>query len=284
MKKVLLSLIVCSTMACSKNNADDNTGTNPAQAQTLTNITYGTDARQTMDIYLPANRTENETKLLVLVHGGGWTEGDKSDFNGFISELQQRLPGYAIANINYRLVANNQNLFPTAENDVKAAIQQLISKAVDYKYSKKLVLFGASAGAHLALLYAYKHNNGEVKAVGSMFGPTELVSFYNAPPSPGIPFLLEAITGGSPGTKANIYHESSPYNYVSAQSPPTIIFHGGLDVVVPPSQSVKLKDKLASSGVANQYVFYANQAHGWFGTTLDDTFDKTVAFFQQHVK
>ncbi|GAC1427104.1 MAG: hypothetical protein NVSMB7_03870 [Chitinophagaceae bacterium] len=73
-------------------------------------ISYGTDARQKMDIYLPANRSATATKLIFLIHGGGWNEGDKADFNAYVVVLQQNLPDYTIININYRLAANNQNL------------------------------------------------------------------------------------------------------------------------------------------------------------------------------
>jgi acetyl esterase/lipase len=49
---------------------------------------------------------------VILIHGGGWSGGDKQDFGLFIVELQNRLPGYAIANINYRLASNATIFFP----------------------------------------------------------------------------------------------------------------------------------------------------------------------------
>jgi len=104
-------------------------GTNPATAQTLTDVSYGTDAAQKMDIYLPANRTTASTKVIVLVHGGAWSSGNKTDLStlqvGMVitDTLKTRFPDFAIFNINYRLSTGTVNLFPTQENDMKAAVQ-----------------------------------------------------------------------------------------------------------------------------------------------------------------
>ena len=279
MKLILYLFVVLSLVSCSKNVTADTT-----DAQKISNVSYGTDARQKMDIYLPADRNSSTTPLVILIHGGGWSGGDKQDFGLFIIELQKRLPGYAIANINYRLASNNNNLFPTQENDVKAAVEFLLNRSGEYKISKQLVLIGASAGAHLSLLHSYKHNtNSTIKAVISLFGPTELVSLYNSPPNPSIPLLLAGVTGGTPASHATIYQQSSPYNFVSAKSSPTLLFHGGNDPLVPASQSTQLKDKLAANGVVNQYIFYPSEGHGWTGPNLTDTFNKIEVFLKQQI-
>ena len=279
MNFIVYLFIFFSLVSCSKNPSADTT-----DAQKISDVSYGADARQKMDIYLPADRNSSVTPLVILIHGGGWSGGDKQDFSLFIVELQKRLPGYAIANINYRLASNGNNLFPTQENDIKTAVEFLLNKSVEYKISKQLALIGASAGAHLSLLQAYKHNtNTSIKAVVSLFGPTELVSLYNSPANPSIPLLLAGVIGGTPASHATIYQQSSPYNFVSAQSCPTLLFHGGNDPLVPASQSTQLKDKLAANGVVNQYIFYPSEGHGWTGANLTDTFDKIETFLKQQV-
>lgn len=40
-------------------------------------VFYGNDPQQKMDVYLPADRNENSTKVLILIHGGAWVEGDR---------------------------------------------------------------------------------------------------------------------------------------------------------------------------------------------------------------
>lgn len=266
--------------SCAKKDTQD-----VLTARMMTDISYGTDTRQKFDLYLPAQRNSTDTKILVLIHGGGWTEGDKVDFNPFIIEMQKRLPDYAIANINYRLVSNNQNLFPAQENDVNAAIEFIAGKSAEYNISRKISLLGASAGGHLSLLQAYKHTASiPVKAVISLFGPTELVSLYNNSSNSSISLLLKTVTGGTPATNLSIYQQSSPYNFVTSSSCPTLLLHGGNDPLVPASQSVMLNNELQAMGVVHEYVFYPSEGHGWTGPNLADTFNRIEAFLKQQVK
>lgn len=278
---VFAGFIVLLAPACSK-PLPGNSGTNPATAASLLNIAYGTNDRQKMDIYLPAGRSADSTKMLLLIHGGGWTEGDKADFTSAVSALQLRFPAYAFANINYRLVANGQNRFPTQEEDVKAAVAFLFSKRNDYHFSDKWAFLGASAGAHLAMLQGYKYSSPvKAQAVISFFGPADLTSLYNS--SPVAALLLFNVTGTTPVLNPAIYQQSGPINFITAQSAPTLLLQGGTDPIVPPVQSTLVRDKLQQLGVASQYVFYADKGHGWDGPELLDSFDKITAFLTKYM-
>lgn len=256
----------------------------PLQAETQLNVSYGPDPLQKMDVYLPAGRSTNSTKVIIMIHGGGWTQGDKSEFTSYVDTLKRRMPGYAVFNINYRLATGSANFFPTQENDVKAAVEFIYGKRNEYKITDKFVLLGASAGGHLSLLQAYKYTTPvKIKAVVDFFGPTELVNMYNNPPNPLIPLLLIQVTGGNPTTHTALYQQSSPLGFVTAQSPPTIILHGGVDIVVAPSQSLLLKNQLTTMGVVHEYVFYPNENHGWTGANLADSFEKIQAFITANV-
>ena len=252
--------------------------------KTIFNVPYGSHPAQKMDIYLPEGRTAQSTKVIVLIHGGGWNQGDKSDFTVYMDSLKQRLPGYAIFNINYRLADGQSNFFPAQENDVKSAVDFIYSKRSEYQVSESFVMLGASAGAHLALLHSYKYQSPvKIKAVVDFFGPAELTSLYNNGTNPLIPVLLFSVTGGTPSTHTSVYQQSSPYNYVTTTSPPTIILQGGLDPLVPVSQSTMLRDKLVSNSVPVEYVYYPGEGHGWMGTRMADSFNKIVAFLNTHV-
>lgn len=257
----------------------------PLAEQTMPNTPYGADAAQKMDIYLPAGRTTSTTKVIILIHGGGWSSGDKADFTPFVDTLKRRIAGYAIFNLNYRLAAGASNLFPTQENDVKAAIEFIYSKRNDYKISDKYVLLGASAGGHLSLLQAYKYTSPvKIKAVVDFFGPTDMVDMYNNPASIfAPPAALAAVIGGIPATHLALYQQSSPVTFVTAQTSPTIILQGGVDPLVAPAQSVALKNKLQTSGVVHQYVFYPTESHGWTGPNMVDSFDKITVFLNANV-
>ena len=272
---ILLTVLVFT--ACKKQ--DDNTAYKIMQDQS-----YGADSKQKMDIYLPAHRSADTTKAIFLIHGGGWTEGDKADFNSFVTAIQSLFPGYAIFNINYRLFANNQNLFPAQENDVKAAVEFVAAKRNEFLISDKWAFLGASAGGHLALLQSYKYSSPvKPKAVISFFGPTDLTALYNDWTNPVISILLAQVTGATPSTNSIVYQQSSPVTFVNAQSCPTLLLQGGQDPLVPVSQATGLRDKLQAMTVPNQYVFYPNDGHGWQGADLLDSFDKIRSFLNQYM-
>lgn len=278
MRNITFLILLVFITACQKQA----TTTDAAVASSILNVSYGADPQQKLDVYLPAGRSADSTRLVFLIHGGGWTGGDKADFTGSISSFQLSLPGYAFVNINYRLAANGQNLFPVQENDVKTAVDFVYNKRNDYKVSDKWVFLGASAGGHLAMLQAYKYSSPvKAKAVVDFFGPSDLTGLYNSNILTG--FQLALIMGGTPVTNPAIYQQSSPINFITAQSPATIILQGGADPLVPPIQSSSVRDKLQSLGVVNQYVFYPNNGHGWEGADLTDSFEKLTAFIKQNV-
>jgi acetyl esterase/lipase len=100
--------------SCSKNDTPET-----LEAKTLFNVAYASaNANQKMDVYLPEGRSTSATKVLIAIHGGGWTIGDKSEMNGHIDSMRKRLPGYAIFNLNYRLSQGGNYLFPTPNNDI----------------------------------------------------------------------------------------------------------------------------------------------------------------------
>lgn len=249
------------------------------------NVSYGPDSLQRMDIHLPAGRSAKSTRSIVLIHGGGWNAGSKSDLAAYIDSFQRRMPDLAIFNLDYRLVSGN-HIFPTQEMDVKQAIEFIAERADDYGISKdKVALLGVSAGAHLSLLHAYKYPEPiQVKAVIDFFGPTDLTEMYHKPWHNMIPYLLQALTGTTPQQKPDVYEQASPAHFVSRQSPPTLILQGGADPVVDASQSKLLEAKLKKAGVPHELVLYPRERHGWYGANQTHSFNKIEAFLQQHLR
>jgi acetyl esterase/lipase len=247
-------------------------------------VSYGVSAQQKMDIYLPADRNSTETKTIFVIHGGGWVQGDKSEMNQFVDTLRKRLQGYAVVNLNYRLAYNNtSNLFPTQENDVKSAIEYYVDNAEEFMVSDDLVLLGASAGGHLAMLHAYKNDPaGHVRAVVDFFGPFDLASMW------GYGIVHQLILYGATGVllvdNPAIYSSSSPSEFITAGIPPTIALQGGTDPLVLPSQTSLLISSLDAAGVINQLVYYPAEGHGWTGANMVDSFNKIVTFISDNVE
>lgn len=280
MKKIFFIIVIILLASCKKE-----TGSTSLPAQTILNLSYGSDTAQKVDLYLPANRSIDNTKLIVCIHGGAWVSGDKNDFNNYISILQQRLPNYAIANINYHLATTAANHFPTQENDMKQAMNFLQEKSASYNFSKKIVLLGVSAGAHLALLQAYKYNAPQIKAVVDFYGPVNITDMYNSLSIPFYKNVIETLLNGTPASNSDLYQQSSPINFVSSRSPATIIFHGDSDKLVNVSQSIALKTKLENNGVVNQLIIYPNQGHDvWPADIMNDAFIKIERFLKANVQ
>ena len=268
-------------LSCKKEDTNGNNNNNIVAAASYNNVAYGADALQKMDVYLPAGRSKDSTKVMVLIHGGAWASGDKADFAPFIDSLKRRLPDYAIFNINYRLSGLGANVFPTQETDTRAAVEFIFSKRAEYLISDNFSMLGASAGAHLALLQAYKYSVPvKAKVVVDFFGPTNLNDLYN---NPGVvpQSTIEAIVGATPVSNPALYFQSSPINYATGSAAcPTIILQGSADLLVnATSQSFALKNKLELEGVPVQYVEYAGAGHGdWNTATFSDAFNKIQAF------
>ncbi|WP_207492248.1 alpha/beta hydrolase [Aridibaculum aurantiacum] len=277
----ILLLVCTSIVSCDKKE-------NSLLAESnMKNIKYGANAAQAMDIYLPAGRTTNNTKVLVFIHGGSWSGGDKSDFDGDINAIRGQLQDYAIFNINYRLAIGGANRFPAQIEDIQMALEFIANNAAEYRINpSKIGLVGASAGAHLGLLYAYKHNsNGNIKAVVNLFGPTNLTSLYTSHPVPAASQpVLQNFLGTTPLANPTLYANASPVNYVTAQSPATLILHGTMDYIVPISQSTELRAALTSAGAKVEMHTYNGEGHGWYGTTLQDTYSRTISFVKANVQ
>lgn len=277
---VILSLMVCLVWtSCAKKDKPAPTLTRKVSMD----VAYGADPAQKMDVYLPAGRSISSTPMLVIFHGGAWISGDKSDLTGYLDSIQRLLPGYAVANVNYRLASIGVNLFPTQEQDANAAVQFLVTHSADNGTSGRFVYMGVSAGGQMALLQAYKYPSPAAAAVISFFGPTDMKDLSLHSPDPDILRALPFLMGGTAVQNPSLYFSTSPINFVTAASCPTLLLQGGKDPLVPPGEAYELQDSLKVHGVVNQLAFYPDQGHGWSGSDLSDSFQKIVAFLHANV-
>lgn len=257
-----------------------------SQAATLLDVSYGTDAQQKMDVYLPANRSRTTTPLLVLIHGGGWVEGDKGDLNDLIKGMQTFFPTYAIANINYQLNTGRKKNFPIQENDIQTAVAKVLAKADEYVLSSKVITMGFSAGAYLALMYAYKRPTAGVTILAaiSFVGPTDMARLYSDTPSQEVRDLLPIMIGTFPDAHPADYQYYSPATYATTTTCPTMLFYGGKDDLVPASQGEILQAKLLSLNVTHQLTIYPNDGHTFLGDNYFDAFSKSKIFLEKNIK
>ncbi|MEO7983154.1 MAG: alpha/beta hydrolase [Bacteroidota bacterium] len=258
----------------------------PLTDTTIQNISYGANATQKLDLGLPAGRTAT-TPLVIIVHGGGWSSGDKTELSWLLNGLKQR--GFAAANINYRLALTSADNYKMELDDLDSAIQFTLRQSTQYSFNgQKLYIVGHSAGGHLSLCYAYTRNaNGKVKAVSAMAGPSNLfsMSYYNPvvfnpilQPFLGVP--LYPITIAS----EQRYKSCSPQYQVTSSSSPTILFHGESDFFITPDQSTNLAFTLGTLGVDKKVILYPFTFHDWWadGTKTANTMDELKTWFNAH--
>ncbi len=273
------------SLSCSNN---DNTNELPLSKIEIIDVPYGSSNEQKYDIYLPQGRNSNITKVILLIHGGGWVEGDKNDMNGYVTYLQSNLPDYAIVNINYRLASVGNSPFPMQIDDIKSVFTQLKQKKEEYQISSNFGLIGVSAGAHLSLLYSYAHNDDEnIKMVCSIVGPTNFTdpSYTNATDLGFIALFssFQQITGIIYEDNIEYFENISPYHRVNSTSIPTQLFYGGQDPLIPTSQGTEMHQKLEDLGVINEFTLYPNEGHGWVDENLLDTATKMTSFIVTHL-
>nr|WP_321247270.1 alpha/beta hydrolase [uncultured Psychroserpens sp.] len=286
LKYTLLILFVSfSLFSCSEDDiilGGTNDEETPLEFRQELNVSYGNDSDQIFDIYLPANRTI-ETKVMILVHGGGWTSGDKSDMDAFKDIIRQDLPNIAIVNINYRLADLENQPYPMQIDDITTIVNLLKTNQNDYVISSDIGFLGTSAGAHLSMLWSYTFDTeNDVQMVASVVGPTNFTDpAYTESENP---FLLEIINTFGVNTSTAFLEEISPYHQATTTSPPTILFYGGQDPLIPTSQGVDMETKLSELGVTHQFTLYPNAGHGWVGLELLDTWTKLKAFTQTHLE
>jgi acetyl esterase/lipase len=214
---------------------------------------------------------------VLLIHGGGWTQGDKQGFGTpYCTLLAQQ--GFVVGNINYRLARDKQpaTQWPAPLVDAQLAVRWLRAHANNLNLDpQRLCAWGTSAGGHLAVfLGALKtiHPGDEallladqspaVSCVIDYFGPTDLTQRF--------PLLTSQITTLLDGTTLQsdpqLYHDASPIFSITADTAPMIIVQGIQDTTVPPIQSQTLYRILQQYKVPVQYISY-NGDHSFYGLT-----------------
>lgn len=232
----------------------------PDDISEIKNIEYKNKDGKSLqiDLYKPDNLMDR-APLLVFIHGGAWKSGKRSDYLVYLVGFAKR--GYVTATISYRLIEDRR--YPACVEDINDAVDWFFNNGDLYGYdTSRIALIGGSAGAHLALLGAYgwrspaygkdsstiTQKSHRIKAVVDIYGPADFTTNYarNHP-------LIKDFIGKTFEEAPWLYKEASPLTYLDKFDPPTLIFHGTSDRLVPVSQSDELARKLDSLGVRNEY-------------------------------
>lgn len=260
------------------------------------------------DIWQPPAGTPPSGLAVVYFHGSAWHFMDK-DFGTRTFFRHLAAQGHVVMDVAYRL-APEVDIYGML-GDVKRAVAWMKTNGAKYNIDPgRVVLAGASAGGHLALLAAYTPCQRELKpddvgavdmsvrGVISYYGPTDLPMYQDhylaalgsrLPPNrPGLSYRIASaglaalqrvagerlpifspqdimldLMGGPPDDLPEAYRLMSPISHVDADCPPTLLFHGSHDTLVPVEAGRALHRELLRAGVPAVYVEFPQTEHGF---------------------
>lgn len=242
-----------------------------------TDLSYGEGEAHKFDLYVPADDTKESYGLVVYLHAGGFTTGDKADDKEMLQWLCSK--GYVAAGINYSL-KNEEN--PTASvysqsEEIKASIPFVVEEAGKLGYQvDRMAISGGSAGGCLALLYAYRDADTSpvpVKMVFEAVGPASFYAedwaIYGLDKSPEAAAGLFGIMAGKEikpemlGTPEyeDAVKDISAYMWVNENTVPTVCAYGVYDKVCPFDSSKHLKKALEENNVIHDYIEFPHSGH-----------------------
>ena len=255
----------------------------------------------TLDLHLDVLQmaSPKPAPVVIQLHGGGWIRGDRSSSYRTFSALLAA--GMSVVTVDYRV--GKEAPAPAAIGDVRCAMAWVKANAAKYNFDlTRVVVYGASAGGHLALMAAYAPasfnppgctDQPKVAAVLDFYGPTNLAEAINqhgdsvhqwlglekpllpytgtAPATSGPdvpPVMNEGVQGprwAAPeaATLARA-REMSPMSYIRHGLPPTFIVNGDHDPAVDPTQDAQLKKALDAAGVPDGQDIVPGGGHGNF--------------------
>jgi len=276
----------------SPNSDSDNQTTSPSEGQspvaagTYNDLSYGSDTKQKFDIYIPET-TATRLPLIILVHGGAWSSGDKNDVSAVANFIASQ--DFVVINTNYRLLPDFS--YPAPLQDFQMLLQWVNQNSEQYRIDVTRVgMSGHSAGGHLIALYALTQNKNYIA------GGNVLPKVYAVAPLAG-GFTLEGIDTTSDKREntiiawlktANPQSLGLPIDQVDSSDTATfLLLHGEKDVNSPPQQSSLFYQALVDGGVEAEIKIYPGRTHLTLVSGIPDNDEVArdlISFFNEKLK
>ncbi len=244
-------------------------------------LAYGEGAANRFDLYLPADGSSARYGLVVYLHAGGFTQGDKSEDEKMLTWLCSK--GYVAAGINYTLRTEENGCSVYSQSmEIKEAVPKVIEEAKKLGYRiDRMAVAGGSAGGTLAMLYAYRDAKDAPVPVKMMFEAVGPSSFYredwgsygldlDTPESRKAAAGLFGVMLGKEIEETildtpeyeQLIKPISAFLWVDENSAPSVIAYGVHDRVCPFQTSRHLVDALKKNKVDHQYFELPHSGHG----------------------
>lgn len=228
--------------------------------ETLTNLSYGTDVRQQLDVYMPKQVVE-DSPVVVFFYGGSWKRGEKENYS-FVGHTFSSL-GYVTVIPNYRLYP--QVRFPAFVEDGAEVLSWVSENLPQAEHG--VVIMGHSAGAHTAALLAFDHSyllktGQSPDIIRGMIGLAGPYGFN--------PMKYRSTRPIFAGTEQTDL--ARPVTFACSAKAPVLLFHGVDDGIVIPANSRELKRSIDACGGSVDYLELEDTGHFTIVLGLSDSF------------
>jgi acetyl esterase len=210
-----------------------------------------------LDVYHPVEGWGHRS--LLVIHGGSWKRGDKSDWRWVARDLARG--GFAVFVANYRLAPpNGPATYPTPVDDLRTAWAWMQQNAARYHGdANNIALVGSSAGGHLGLILASEMSGDPMgpRAVVALSPPTDLETMGAEGP---LKWAVKGHLGCRLADCPSLYEAASPLTRVQPTDPPTFLAYS-TEELIPLSHGEAMRDRLIQAGVETRFVVIEGTAH-----------------------
>jgi acetyl esterase/lipase len=271
--------------SCFAQSTNSATATNEAKipdwAAIEPNIHYDHYDQTVLDVMWPKAEAKGKRPGAIMFHGGGWVRSNKETMMGnfCLPYLEQ---GFVVCNVEYRLAP--VATAPAAVNDALAAAKWFFDHADQYHVdTNRLVVTGASAGGHLALMVGMTPESAKlgpavkVAAIVNGYGITDVADVLEGPHRQSwAPQWLPEQDG-----RAELAKRLSPLTYVRKELPPILTVQGDRDRTVPTDQGRRLTKALQDAGVDAEMITVTNAGHGFSPQQWPGVREQIFAFLKK---
>lgn len=218
-----------------------------------TDISFGNQTRQQLDIYIPKATSHKPLPVVVFLYGGGWESGEKSDYL-FVGEAFSS-KGFLTVVPNYRVFP--EVTFPDLMEDPASAIAWTYKEIAKFGGDpNNIFVVGHSAGAHISMML-----NLNNKYLGQEnMRPDQIRSFIGiAGPYDFLPLRTERLKEIFGPERS--WSNSQPINFVSGNNQPTLLLVGLKDATVWPSNTFSLANAITTKHGEVKVLEYPNYGH-----------------------
>jgi acetyl esterase/lipase len=255
------------------------------------NIPYlGAERTEKADLYLPPAMQSGELRPgIVIIHGGGWTSGERDANRELNIGTTLAEHGYVCLSIDYVLQSEDpaaEKIWPRNLYDCKTAVRWLRANAARYAIDVDHIgVIGGSAGGHLAAMVGltgseldppgpYGEQSARVQAVVDLYGPMA----HNAR-------RINVLVDPANPEAERLTREITPLSHIDNHDPPVLILHGTADKSVSLEDSELFDAALAKGSVPHELVIVEGAPHTFhLQPKQRDLRPVVLGFFDKYLK